>query len=141
MIALLLANHEFSHTIADLAEDLTGPAALIAAGFYWRTWWAMHRENNHTSVRVGVGIAAAVVSYLALFRMLITLDLMSTHSGRVFILPMTVVVYGVHVYMASQLLAESRARRLREDAERILISSVADTPAVKGLVEARTTDT
>lgn len=141
MIALLLANHEFSHTIADIAEDLTGFAALVAAGFYWRTWYVMHREGNHSAVRVGVGIAAAIVSYLAVFRMLITLDLMSSRTGRVFILPMTVAVYGVHVWMASQLLAESRARRLREDAERILISSVADTPAVKGLVEARTTDT
>lgn len=138
MLGLLLANHEFNHTLRDFAESLTGPAAVIAAGFYWRTWWVMHREDNPG--RTGVGIAAAVLTYLAVFRMGITLGLISSHNSRVFILPMTVVVYGVHVYMASQLLAESRARHLREQAEKVLISSVADTPSVKAIVETHTAD-
>lgn len=124
MVAVLLAHHRFDHTVADAAEQLSGFAALVAAAVYWRVVVFMRAERDRSPVRFGVGIAAAVVSILAFFRMAITLDLMSSAQASVFILPMTVVVYGVHVWMAFQLLNESRARIRRQHAEDRAISTI-----------------
>lgn len=105
--------------MTELITTLLGPFATIAALLYLRLAVAKVRLRDNKTRIIGAWLAFFVMGYLAFFRALDALDVITTATARDWMLPMGLPVYGVHIYVSSRLLEDAKLRhRMRVEAAR-----------------------